>query len=53
MRKWGGFLTKQLPTSLSVLELKIGHDVSLLIQDDHVVVVPRPIEAGVVSDLLP
>ena len=44
---------KLLPALQGVFEAKVGHDLTLAIDDDHIVMIARPVEAGVMSDFGP
>src|SRR5580765_4990738 len=48
-----GFLTEAFPSFNRMLELEVRNDLGLLIDDDHRMMVARPIKAGVMSDLFP
>ena len=49
----GDFLAKVLPAFQGVGDAEVGDDLALGIDDDDVMVIASPIEAGVVGELLP
>jgi hypothetical protein len=49
----GDFLAEVLPASQGVRDAEIGYDAALRVNNDNVMVIARPIEAGVMSQFLP
>src|SRR5215211_1581074 len=49
----GCLFLEALPAFQRVLELKIGNDLSLAVDDDDSMMIAGPVEAGVVGDVFP
>ena len=49
----GDFLTEVLPAGQGVRDAELGDDLALGIDDDEVMVIAGPVEAGVVGELMP
>src|SRR5205085_641696 len=51
--KAGALFTKLFPAFYRMLKLEVANNLALLVHDHHDVMIPRPVKAGVMSNLFP